>query len=259
MIRKHQRGEAGVGEGVAPRVGEHRPEDECTPVGDGLNLSSNPGMPKGMYDTPERHSWLPVSNRVRYRNEANSDQSLLATSIGRGLSGPFQEQPLFDALDLVLHVTHGVDVRRDRGDSFVDEELDHLWLRGGLPADTRVDVELAAGLDDLAHEFENGRVEFVEAVGDVPVVAVDGERVLCEVVRPEGDEVDAGFADPSMDSALAGVSTMTPQSRFSGSMPTSCISAFARRMSSASVTSGSISSTLSCPGRTGARTRGVRA
>jgi len=35
-------------------------------------------------------------------------------------------------------------------------------------------------------------VEFVEPVGDVLVVAVDRQRVLREVVRAEGGEVDPG-------------------------------------------------------------------
>src|SRR6056297_1980669 len=108
----------------------------------------------------------------------------------RPLADRIEQQLLFDAFDLVLDVADGVDVRGDRADAFVDEVLDHLGFGAGLPADTRVDVVFAAGLDDVADQAQHGGVEFVEAVSDVLVVPVDRERVLGQIVGPEGGEAD---------------------------------------------------------------------
>src|SRR5699024_3183954 len=104
-----------------------------------------------------------------------------------------ENEALFDAFDFVLDVPNRVDVRRDRGDPLVDEELHHLRFRAGLPADTGRDIVFAAGLDRLADEFEHCGVEFVETVCDLAVVSVHGEGILGEVVSAEGGEVDAFF------------------------------------------------------------------
>jgi hypothetical protein len=113
----------------------------------------------------------------------------------RILPNRVEDKLLFRTLDLMLDVAHRIDVRRDRGNAGVDEELHHFRLRAGLSADARPYIELFSCIDGRRDEFQHGRVKFVEPVGDTHVVAVNRQSVLGEVVRPKRDKVDAGLRE----------------------------------------------------------------
>ena len=90
-----------------------------------------------------------------------------------------------------------------------EQDARELHVAGHLAAHRYRLAGLLGAADDVGDQLQHGRMQGVVQMRDGVVGAVDGQRVLDQVVGADGDEIQALDEAPS-DSAAAGTSIMPP-------------------------------------------------